>query len=224
MSYFDLSKIDASQILENNYEIILKEYQNFDFNYNNFFGCLKIDKNFQRWKGLYESSLKIDKKYNNIFLGSSVESKQKKSNHYELKIDDKIIWEGIILTEEKQILGFKQLFPTFVGKKFFPKTISLLKKCKEITTISIARFPSKQIIPLHKGNKNIIRIHFGLDIPDGDIGFCVKGIEKKWINGKCFAFNDFFEHNGWNSTEEDRIILIIDLDRKMLLNKEQKNV
>jgi len=219
MSYFDLSKLKISEILEDNYKTILEEYKNFNFDYTDFFSCLKIDKNFQRWKGLYESSLKIDEKYSNVFLGSSVESQQKKCNHYELEVNQQVIWEGVILSTKKNFLWFEYLSLTAAGKKFFPKTVSLLKKCKEVTTISIARFPSKQIIPPHKGNKNIIRIHFGLDVPEGDIGFYVKGVKRKWVNGKCFAFNDFFEHGGWNNTEKDRIILIVDLDRKLTINK-----
>ena len=82
----------------------------------------------------------------------------------------------------------------------------------------MARFPSNRIIPTHKGNRELIRVHYGIKIPDGDISFKVKSEEKKWENGKAFAFNDFYEHGGWNNTEEDRIILIVDLDRKMILN------
>ena len=97
-------------------------------------------------------------------------------------------------------------------------SISLLKSYKEVITVSIARFPSNRIIPIHKGNRELVRIHYGIDVPDGDIAFTVKGEEKKWENGKVFAFNDFYEHGGWNNTNSDRIILIVDLDRKMILN------
>ena len=97
----------------------------------------------------------------------------------------------------------------------------MFKNCKEVITVSIARFPSDRIIPIHKGNPELVRMHYGVKIPDGDIGFAVKGEEKKWENGKCFAFNDFYEHGGWNNTNSDRIILIIDLDRKMILNRER---
>ena len=100
----------------------------------------------------------------------------------------------------------------------FSNTLSLFNNFKEVITVSLARFPSNRIIPPHKGNKKIIRMHYGIKVPDGDISFKVKGEEKKWENGKAFAFNDFYEHGAWNNTEYDRIILIVDLDRKMILN------
>lgn len=219
MNYFDLSKIEISQILEDNYKTILSEYENFNFNYFDFLNFLKIDNNFQKWKNLYEFSLKIDQEQNKVFLGTTVKSQQKKCNHYELSVNKKVIWEGIILATRKNFWKFNKLNLTKAGKKFFPKTCSLLKEYGEVLTISIARFPSNKIIPPHRGNKDIIRIHYGLDVPRGDIGFYVKGEKKEWINGKCFAFNDFFEHGGWNNTEKDRIILIVDLDRKLVINK-----
>ena len=52
-----------------------------------------------------------------------------------------------------------------------------------------------------------------------NLEFWKKRIFEKWENGKCFAFNDFYEHGGWNNTDYDRIILIVDLDRKMILNR-----
>jgi hypothetical protein len=217
MSYYDLSKIRISKILEDNYEQILKEYQNFSYDYRDRLGFLKIDRIFKQWKGLYEFSLKVDKKQKNVFLNSYVKSNKKNFGHYELKVNDKVIWDGIILAKRKSI--FNNLWYTFVGRKFFSKTLSLLNSYNEVLTVSIAKFPAQRLIPLHKGNKEIIRVHYGIKIPDGDIGFCVKGEKKRWENGKCFAFNDFFEHNGWNNTEEDRIILIVDLDRKIVLNK-----
>ena len=113
---------------------------------------------------------------------------------------------------------FKKFNQTYIGRKYFSNTLSLFKNCEEVITVSIARFPSRRIIPIHKGNRDIVRLHYGVEIPDGDITFTVKGEEKKWENGKCFAFNDFYEHGGWNNTDYDRIILIVDLDRKMILN------
>lgn len=217
MSYFDLSKIRITKILEDNYEIVSNEYENFNYDYKDILGHLKIDKIFKQWKGLYEFSLKVDMKQKNVFKNSYVKSRKKNFGHYELKVNNKVIWDGIILAKRSNI--FNDLSPTFIGNKFFYKTLSLLNSYVEVTTISIAKFPSHRIIPAHKGNKELIRLHYGIKIPDGDIGFAVKGEEKKWENGKCFAFNDFYEHNGWNNTEEDRIILIVDLNRKMVLNK-----
>ena len=212
--YFDKSKLRTASELESNYDIIVKDYNNFNYTYQDRLGKFKIDTLFKKWRGLYEFSLQADKK--NVFLGSTVKSRKKNFGYYELEVDNKIIWDGIILASKANL--FKKFNRTYVGRKYFSNTLSLLKSYKEVITVSIARFPSNRIIPIHKGNRELVRIHYGIDVPDGDIAFTVKGEEKKWENGKAFAFNDFYEHGGWNNTNSDRIILIVDLDRKMILN------
>ena len=212
--YFDKSKLRTASKLESNYDIIVKDYNNFNYTYQDRLGKFKIDTLFKKWRGLYEFSLQADKK--NVFLGSTVKSRKKNFGYYELEVDNKIIWDGIILATKANL--FKKFNQTYVGRKYFSNTLSLLKSFKEVITVSIARFPSNRIIPIHKGNRELVRIHYGIDVPDGDIAFTVKGEEKKWENGKAFAFNDFYEHGGWNNTNSDRIILIVDLDRKMILN------
>ena len=212
--YFDKSKLRTASELESNYDIIVKDYNNFNYTYQDRLGKFKIDTLFKKWRGLYEFSLQADKK--NVFLGSTVKSRKKNFGYYELEVDNKIIWDGIILASKVNLL--KKFNRTYVGRKYFSNTLSLFKNFKEVITVSIARFPSNRIIPIHKGNRELVRIHYGIDVPDGDIAFTVKGEEKKWENGKVFAFNDFYEHGGWNNTDCDRIILIVDLDRKMILN------
>ena len=212
--YFDKSKLRTASELESNYDIIVKDYNNFNYTYQDRLGKFKIDTLFKKWRGLYEFSLQADKK--NVFLGSTVKSRKKNFGYYELEVDNKIIWDGIILASKANL--FKKFNRTYVGRKYFSNTLSLFENFKEVITVSIARFPSNRIIPIHKGNRELVRIHYGIDVPDGDIAFTVKGEEKKWENGKAFAFNDFYEHGGWNNTNSDRIILIVDLDRKMILN------
>ena len=212
--YFDKSKLNIVSKLETKYDVVKKDYNNFNYKYQDRLGKFKIDTLFKKWRGLYEFSLQADKK--NVFLGSTVKSRKKNFGYYELEVDDKVIWDGIILATKVNL--FKKFNRTYVGRKYFSNTLSLFRVCKEVITVSIARFPSNRIIPIHKGNRELVRIHYGIDVPDGDIAFTVKGEEKKWENGKVFAFNDFYEHGGWNNTEYDRIILIVDLDRKMILN------
>ena len=214
MNYFDKSKLRIAFELESNFNIIVNDYNNFNFNYTDKLGKFKIDTLFKKWRGLYEFSLQADQK--NVFLDSTVKSRKKNFGHYELEVDNKVIWDGIILATKANT--FKKFNRTYIGRNYFSNTLSLFKNFKEVITVSIARFPSNRIIPIHKGNRELVRIHYGIDVPDGDIAFTVKGEEKKWENGKVFAFNDFYEHGGWNNTNSDRIILIVDLDRKMILN------
>jgi len=214
MNYFNKSKLRIVPQLENNYDKILDDFNNFDYNYKDKLSILKIDNIFNKWKQLCKFGLQVDKKQKMLW-NYPVELRKKNFGHYELEVDKKIIWDGIVLATKANL--FKRFNYTYVGRKYFSETLSLFNNYKEVITVSMARFPANRIIPTHKGNRELIRIHYGIKIPEGDISFKVKNEEKKWENGKAFAFNDFYEHGGWNNTEQDRIILIVDLDRKMIL-------
>ena len=64
----------------------------------------------------------------------------------------------------------------------------------------------------HRGPTNLrLRCHLGLQVPDGDCAIRVGGETRRWEEGKCLVFDDFYEHEAWNHTEGDRIVLIVDL-------------
>lgn len=209
MSFLNTSRFNVCNSLESNYFIILEEYLKFNFKSTfNFFDLLRVDKNYLIWKDMHE----VSKNMANVDESQIKLNALKKSHsRYELQLNDKQIWETLIISNQSN--------PTPIGKKIFPKTISLLSKFSEVTSISVAKFPANGIIPPHRGSKNIIRVHLGLIVPEGDIIFCVKNECRSWNAGKCVAFNDFYEHKGWNNTSKDRINLIVDLNRAMVLNE-----
>ena len=99
--YFDKSKLRVASELESNYDTIVKDYNKFNYQYQDRLGQFKIDTLFKKWRGLYEFSLQADKK--NVFLGSTVKSRKKNFGHYELEVDNKVIWDGIILATKANI-------------------------------------------------------------------------------------------------------------------------
>jgi aspartyl/asparaginyl beta-hydroxylase (cupin superfamily) len=48
-------------------------------------------------------------------------------------------------------------------------------------------------------------------VPDGDCAIRVGDETRRWHEGKCLVFDDYFEHEAWNRTDEDRLVLIVDL-------------
>ncbi|MCL1126597.1 aspartyl/asparaginyl beta-hydroxylase domain-containing protein [Shewanella surugensis] len=67
------------------------------------------------------------------------------------------------------------------------------------------------VIEPHMGYQgDYLRIHLGLEIPDGDCGLRSQGGIKRWTEGKIFIFDDRLIHEAWNKTENDRVALIID--------------
>lgn len=71
--------------------------------------------------------------------------------------------------------------------------------------------PGTHIEP-HRGPTNLrVRCHLGISVPDGDCGIRVADQSRQWSEGRCLVFDDSFEHEAWNHTTEDRIVLIVDL-------------
>jgi aspartate beta-hydroxylase len=78
--------------------------------------------------------------------------------------------------------------------------------------IYVSRMRSCTHIEAHRGPTNIrVRCHLGIKVPWGDCGIRVGDQTRRWQEGKCLVFDDYFEHEAWNHTDEDRLVLIVDL-------------
>ena len=73
-------------------------------------------------------------------------------------------------------------------------------------------------LPRHYGPTNgMITCHLGLQIPK-DRGKCRIAIDGKdylWEAGKFLIFDDTYYHEVWNDTEEDRVILLMHVERPL---------
>jgi len=71
--------------------------------------------------------------------------------------------------------------------------------------------PGAHILP-HRGVTNARAVlHLGLEIPDGCALNLVGVQELEWQPGKCFAFDDTYEHEAWNRSAEARSVLLGDI-------------
>ncbi|HSO97812.1 MAG TPA: aspartyl/asparaginyl beta-hydroxylase domain-containing protein, partial [Solirubrobacteraceae bacterium] len=71
--------------------------------------------------------------------------------------------------------------------------------------------PGTHIHP-HRGPTNLrLRCHLGISVPEGDCAIRVADESRRWSEGGCLLFDDSFEHEAWNHTDADRIVLIVDL-------------
>jgi beta-hydroxylase len=97
-----------------------------------------------------------------------------------------------------------------------PITTSVIEKIPGMKTAFFSILSPHKHIPAHKGIfKGIIRSHLGLIIP-GKPGDCIMRIENEqisWQEGKVVVFDDTFEHEVWNNTNEKRVVLLIDTIR-----------
>jgi aspartyl/asparaginyl beta-hydroxylase (cupin superfamily) len=79
-------------------------------------------------------------------------------------------------------------------------------------------------IPPHTGAMNARLIcHLPLIVPPG-CGFRVGNEVREWEVGKLLIFDDTIEHEAWNDSKEDRVVLIFDVWRPELSQEERRSV
>jgi hypothetical protein len=78
--------------------------------------------------------------------------------------------------------------------------------------IYVSRMRAGTHIAPHRGPTNLrLRCHLGITVPSGDCAIRVGDEVRPWSEGNCLLFDDSFEHEAWNHTEEDRTVLIVDI-------------
>jgi ornithine lipid ester-linked acyl 2-hydroxylase len=99
-----------------------------------------------------------------------------------------------------------------------PVTTRLLANVPNIQTAMFSILSPGFHIRAHRGvSKGILRAHLGLIIPT-EAAKCrirVGDAIKVWRPGEIFVFDDTYEHEVWNDTTEERVILLFDFDRPM---------
>ena len=78
--------------------------------------------------------------------------------------------------------------------------------------IYVSRMRPGTHIAAHTGPTNVrLRCHLGITTPPGDCALRVEHQTERWQAGRALVFDDSFEHEAWNRTDADRIVLIVDL-------------
>ncbi len=92
-----------------------------------------------------------------------------------------------------------------------PQTAALLNTIAGLVSADFSYLPPHTHINPHKGfTKMVLRVHLGLIIPK-DCGIRVGNETKKWQVGKLIIFDDSYEHEAWNDSDEDRFVLMLDI-------------
>ena len=101
-----------------------------------------------------------------------------------------------------------------------PETTRVLETIPRLQTAMFSIVAPGYHIPAHRGvTKGVIRIHLGLMIPkQRDQCFIRVGNQTRhWEEGKCIVLDDTFDHEVWNKTNEQRVVLFIDVERPLPL-------
>jgi aspartyl/asparaginyl beta-hydroxylase (cupin superfamily) len=101
-----------------------------------------------------------------------------------------------------------------------PITVSLLDKVPGLVTATFSVMEAGGHIPRHRGmTKGMLTYHLALKVP-AEREKCRMNIEgpdqvhvMPWAEGESFVFDDLYNHEVWNETDEDRYILLIQIKR-----------
>jgi aspartyl/asparaginyl beta-hydroxylase (cupin superfamily) len=98
-----------------------------------------------------------------------------------------------------------------------PRTAALLASAPLCTiprhapTAFFSVLAPKTRIPGHTGVTNTrFIVHLALTVPPS-CGFRVGAETRSWQEGRAWVFDDTFEHEAWNDSDEPRVVLIFDV-------------
>lgn len=99
----------------------------------------------------------------------------------------------------------------------FPELMSVIDRNPDIRMAVISKLEAGGTIKPHAGGyRGSIRIQIGIDTPnDPNCFIWVGGYRYFWKNGEVIGFDDTYIHFVQNNTEKDRVVLLLDIDRKM---------
>lgn len=103
------------------------------------------------------------------------------------------------------------------NSQYFPLTMKLINQCQPKCTLAYFSLlePGAQLSP-HRGlYKGVLRYHLGLRIPRDwqNCYLVVNGEKVHWKEGEDIIFDDRFLHYVHNNTDEERLILFLDIQR-----------
>jgi beta-hydroxylase len=99
-----------------------------------------------------------------------------------------------------------------------PKTAALLAAIPDLRNAMFSILSPHYHIPPHQGPTNgIIRIHLPLIVPRNREACRIRVGDRifSWELGKAVVFDDYYEHEVWNDSDDVRVVLFFDVDRPM---------
>ena len=101
-----------------------------------------------------------------------------------------------------------------------PVTADIVSRVPTIHTAWFSILTPGYHIPPHTGvTKGILRAHLGLIIPTQREKCRIRVGDqfRNWQPGKVFVIDDTYDHEVWNDTDEERVVLLLDFNRPMRL-------
>jgi aspartyl/asparaginyl beta-hydroxylase (cupin superfamily) len=109
-------------------------------------------------------------------------------------------------------------FEAKLGVEMCPRTAALMREIPGMTTAMFSILSPRKHILDHRGPyKGVLRYHLGLIVPrDAEACRIRVGEEvRHWETGGSMVFDDTFNHEVWNDTDETRVVLFVDILRPL---------
>jgi aspartyl/asparaginyl beta-hydroxylase (cupin superfamily) len=109
-------------------------------------------------------------------------------------------------------------FQAKLGVEMCPKTAALMREIPGMTTAMFSILSPRKHILDHRGPyKGVLRYHLGLIVPRDAEQCRIRVGEdiRHWEQGKSLVFDDTFNHEVWNDTDETRVVLFVDVLRPL---------
>jgi beta-hydroxylase len=109
-------------------------------------------------------------------------------------------------------------FKAKLGIEMCPRTAALMREIPGMTTAMFSILsPHKHILDHRGPYKGVLRYHLGLIVPRDAEACRIRVGEdiRHWEEGKSLIFDDTFNHEVWNDTDETRVVLFVDVLRPL---------
>ncbi|PBC11905.1 aspartyl/asparaginyl beta-hydroxylase domain-containing protein [Mesorhizobium sp. WSM3859] len=103
-----------------------------------------------------------------------------------------------------------------------PVLSRLLTECPEVKSAAVSFLAPRKHIPPHRGPfRGIMRFHLGLVIPKQPDGrpatiMMINHEERRIADGECMLWDDTFEHEVTNNSDQPRVALLLDVWRPQM--------
>jgi beta-hydroxylase len=94
-----------------------------------------------------------------------------------------------------------------------PETWRIVRKIPGLKTAMFSIFEPSKHLPPHRGPYNgVLRLHVGMIVPEpaDRVAIRVHDTICHWREGTALVFDDAFEHEAWNHTDQTRVVLFVD--------------
>jgi len=109
-------------------------------------------------------------------------------------------------------------FEAKLGVEMCPRTAALMREIPGMTTAMFSILSPRKHILDHRGPyKGVLRYHLGLIVPRDAESCRIRVGEdfRHWREGRSMIFDDTFNHEVWNDTDETRVVLFVDVLRPL---------